>query len=480
MNRTFIAIIFFTALCFNALSQDKSGVIRTLAESTDTSYFVQDDDVYNLCMASLRGEIKNIELLLKRKVEINAPYDNGLTALMYAAQSGQVDICKLLLDHGASLSSKSYDGRTPLIMAVKSGQTAISKLFIEKGSNINAKDVFGRSSLIYASFAGDSATCQLLLTNKADITFKDDDGVDALMSATRNHRQITAKLLLQAGANVNTADWQGITPIMVAAGTSDEKIMKLLINYKADLNLITNKKETALTIAIQKNNPSIVGYLVRNGAYVNQKLTYSERPLTIANYYKTDNSIIDTLKKNGAKQNILPDFRNITFGPEFNFNLSDYMQGICLGAKDNKYKVDVQIGFHFRVKSKAIIDKRFTPKYYQFWELRNLYYISLNKNFEWFFPKIDRKFGFNVGLKESYTYGSYKGVVTKPFQGYILSPEVGIYTLGKLIQFGINYDYFDLDSHNIYHVSPHRIIISAKIVFGAKNKLDFSIYKPWE
>jgi ankyrin repeat protein len=475
MNKLFSAIILNIILISGVCGQNERGVIRTTAESTDTSYFVQDDDVYNLCMASLRGEIKNVQLLLKRKVDINAQYENGLTALIYGAQSGQIDICKLLIENGAKINSKSFDGRTPLIHAVKAGQTEISKLLIEKGADINIKDSYGRSSLIYASFAGDSATCQFLLLNKADISIKDADGVDALMSATRNHRPITAKLLLFAGANVNTADWQGITPLMIAAGTSDETILKLLLAFKANPNLITNKRETALTIAIQKNNARIVSQLIQNEANVNERLTISEKPLTIAHYYKTDNAIIDTLKHYDAKQNILPDFRNVTFGPEFNFNLTDYMQGICIGVKDNKYKLDIQTGFHFRVKYKTIIDYRFGAN--QLHELRNLWYVSINKNFELFFPQIDRKFGINLGLKESYTFGSYKGIITKPINGYILSPEAGIYTIGNLVQFGISYNYFKIDT---YDVSPHRIIISAKIVFGAKNKLDFSIYKPWE
>jgi ankyrin repeat protein len=471
-----ILISMLGIISYTLVAQEKQGVIRTLAESTDTSYFIQDDDTYNLCMAALRGEILNVKIIVSRISNINLPLDNGQTAIMYAAQNGNFEICKYLLEKGAKIDAKSYDGKTTLIHAIKAGQTNIAELLIKQGANVNLPDIFGRTPLIYSAFAGDSASCILLLKNGADISIKDEDGVDALMGATRNYREKTVQLLLNNGANANSFDWQGISPLMVASGIGSESIINSLLEAKADIHAITKNHETALTIAIQRNNKNIVELLIKNGANVNQVLTASEKPLTIAYYYKKDNEIISVLKQNGASQNWLPDFKNFTLGPEFNFNLTDYMQGICIGAKDNKYNIDIQVGYHFRVTDNSIIDKRFN-EIYQFWEKRNIWYVSLNKNFEWNFPENDRKLGINIGLKEQYSYGSYQKVKIDAISGYKTSPEIGVYAIQNIIQLGISYNYFDIGTKGI---SPHRIIIGTKLIFGTSNKLDFSIYKPWD
>jgi ankyrin repeat protein len=471
-----VMILIFGVLTHHLVAQNKQGVIRTLAESTDTSYFIQGDDTYNICMATLRGEILNVKLLVNRKTDINSPLENGQTAIMYAAQNGHLEICKYLLEKGAKFDNKSFDGRTALTHAIKAGQTEISALLIKNGANINSTDVFGRSPLIYAAFAGDSVSCSLLLTNGADISIKDDDGIDALLGATRNFREKTVQLLINKGANVNTLDWQGLTPLMVASGISNENILNALIAAHADVNMVTKKNETALTIAIQRNNKNIVEILINNGANVNQNLTMSEKPLTIAYYYKKNKEIINLLKQKGAKQNLLPDFKNFTFGPEFNFNLTDYMQGICIGAKDNKYNVDLQLGFHFRVADNSVIIEKMGQNL-QLWEMRSLWYLSLNKNFEWNFPENDRKIGIHVGVKQQYSTGDFRGTKIEAINTYKTSPEIGVYTISNLIQLGVSYNYFDIGTKGI---SPHRIIIGTKLVFGTSNKLDFSIYKPWD
>jgi ankyrin repeat protein len=459
------------------VAQDLPNVKRVPAESSDTSYFFPGDDSYNLCMASLRGEKKNVLMLVQRKANVNSVVDEGMTPLMFAAQNGYLEICKLLVENGATIERRSLNGRSAFLLAVKSGNFEVSKYFIEKGAEINSRDIYGRTALIYSAFAGDSAICQLLISNKADIAIKDTDKIDALLGATRNGRIKIVRLLLNAGANINTADWQGLTPVMVAAGTPNFEILKLLITLKAEINLKTKKNETALTLAIKRHNEKVVKYLLENGADVNQQLTLSENPLTVAKYYKTKDSIIFILKQNGAKQNLLPDFRNITIGPEFNFNTTDYMNGLSVGCKENKFNFDIQAGFQFRVNSNRVIGKQIGNTYLQLWETRYLTYLEILKNFEWFFPESDDKLGFCIGAKEIYTFGSYKGIVDPARSAYIFSPAVGIYNYFKHVQIGIYYDYVDFKT---FDISPNRITIGAKIILGSTNKLDFSFYKPWD
>ena len=60
------------------------------------------------------GSPTSVRVLLSRGADINAPNENGQTALMVAAQHGEVECLRLLLEAGANRTLKDNQGKIAL------------------------------------------------------------------------------------------------------------------------------------------------------------------------------------------------------------------------------------------------------------------------------------------------------------------------------------------------------------------------------
>ncbi len=67
--------------------------------------------------AAMRGNVKKINELLKKGVEVDSKNDTGSTALHWAAFKGHLDVAKVLIRHGADVNALSDRGSTPLRLA---------------------------------------------------------------------------------------------------------------------------------------------------------------------------------------------------------------------------------------------------------------------------------------------------------------------------------------------------------------------------
>ena len=93
-----------------------------------------------------------------------------------ASRRGDVREVERLIKGGANLDIRSNEGKTALIWASYRNHIEVVKLLIEAGANLNIRDDEGRTALIWASYHNRIEIVKLLIENFADECILDDDG----------------------------------------------------------------------------------------------------------------------------------------------------------------------------------------------------------------------------------------------------------------------------------------------------------------
>ena len=121
-----------------------------------------------------------VKLLLKQGANPGARDDEGQTILhpltIIPVQPISGTLVDLLLKHRLLLDVPTNEGRTPLIYACQSGEQLLAKKLINHGANIQAVDKLGLTPLHWAAYCGKAEMISPLLANGA-----------ALEAHTQNH-----------------------------------------------------------------------------------------------------------------------------------------------------------------------------------------------------------------------------------------------------------------------------------------------------
>lgn len=138
------------------------------------------------------------------------------TALMYAARSGDIRTMQMLIDKGIDVNAATTSGNTALCDAVSARDLRAVRLLIGHGARVNF--TFGptkQTPLIWAAFQEAPAIVEELLTAGADVNAKDALGSTPLVWAAMSERDDTRTVsaLLQAGASVDVRTAMGETPL---------------------------------------------------------------------------------------------------------------------------------------------------------------------------------------------------------------------------------------------------------------------------
>ena len=264
MIRYFIIVFLFFGL---------SPFSQALVESKKQSLFMPANQLIlysKLKSAILNRDIKAIQNLLDRGVDINRAYNN-LNALMLASYQGSLDIVKLLVYRGAHVNAVNSTGETALIKSVRFGYLDIAEFLIKKGADINTTTALGETALSQASYGGYPAIVKLLIQNGAEINgssayVKGRKNVVPIISASSAGHIDVVRLLIESGADINAQDKNGWTALMRAVYWKQEDIAKLLIEKKADLSIKNDWGETALKYALFYKQQSIIDQLKQASA----------------------------------------------------------------------------------------------------------------------------------------------------------------------------------------------------------------------
>jgi uncharacterized protein len=153
--------------------------------------------------AAMRGDKAAIQKLLAQQADVNAPQNDGATALHWAVFRGDRELVQMLVRAGANVKAANREGATPLWLASIIGDAGILSALIEGGADPNEKLPFGRTPLMIAARTGKIDAMKVLLDHGADPNAKETlRGTTPLMWAADEGHAAAIKLLIDRGADV--------------------------------------------------------------------------------------------------------------------------------------------------------------------------------------------------------------------------------------------------------------------------------------
>jgi hypothetical protein len=141
-----------------------------------------------LVIASSKGHVGVVRVVLDKGAAINQRDPVGSTALFYACCGGRTPVVRLLLERGADPTIARQGGPTPLVIASQNGHLEVVRLLLGHASAktaINDRDAEGKTALWLACYRGRGGVVRALLENGADTTIANNDGITPMAIAKK-------------------------------------------------------------------------------------------------------------------------------------------------------------------------------------------------------------------------------------------------------------------------------------------------------
>jgi len=324
------------ALMLACRSGSLSTVMKLSASVHHEDWCIQDHLGRNTLAHSCNGGSASVtEFLLNLRLfdgRLDSPDDTGFTYLQGAILLGNFELTKLLVEAGCNVNAPSDEGLSALLLAVQGidgplGATEIfTELLLKYGADPDLRTASGMTPLLIASYAGNVALATLLVNNKADLHSCDNDGCNALYFASKSpmeqnedeycpegvikEKEYTGMIefLYSHGVNINQCDEEGVTPLLLACEEGNEEVVETLLRLGADPKVANSVNGfSALHYAAQNENcdGQFIRLLLKCGADVNavtkeEKLT----PLHLSALLCSI-EVVKALVENGANVNAL-------------------------------------------------------------------------------------------------------------------------------------------------------------------------------
>ncbi len=271
-----------------------------------------------LWLASRRGDVDAMRVLLEHNADVGLADNVGQTPLHMAALLGRIDALSLLIEHGAPLDAVNASGETPLHNAAFAGELSCTRLLEDAGADSavlsgprcaewpRVGDLGGltsadlarqRAEAIFtpkascapiadAVVAGNEEELSHLLANltaspnqrHAGSTFGDPC---ILLAAEHGHVE-EMQLLLQRHADVALTGVGRQTALHRAALHGQEAALRMLIKHGAQLDACDGVGETALHNSARCGSAECTRWLLVEGAAASHPNRKGETPLHLA------------------------------------------------------------------------------------------------------------------------------------------------------------------------------------------------------
>lgn len=211
-----------------------------------------------------------VRTLVKQRVDVNTPQEDGTTALSWAAHWDDLDVADLLIGAGATANAANEYGVTPLWEACNNASGAMVEKLLKASANPNALLRAGETALTRCARTGNPDAVKSLLARGADVNAKEPSkGQTALMWALEENHPVVAAILIEGGADVHAKSKAGFTPLSFAARRGDLTSARLMLDKGADPNEAAPGGLNALLMATDSGREELAIFLLEHGANPN-------------------------------------------------------------------------------------------------------------------------------------------------------------------------------------------------------------------
>jgi len=243
-----------------------------------------------------KGDIKTINMLMDKKVDINAKNIEGEFCLYLAWKSNNEDIFKCILLYPKVNIDEKYEDKTLLMLAAQRGDLEYIKALLEKNSDTSILSSDGKSALKFALENNHYQIANAILeTHIKKFGVKD----ISILSAVQCQASHAVHELLEVKADPNSTDSDGRSLLVIAAQEGYTDIARDLLQHGADANKSCEPYSTALYQAIKYGHMEIINLLVKHGVSINT-IIGDKPPLYHATSSKNAISAVTTLLARGA------------------------------------------------------------------------------------------------------------------------------------------------------------------------------------
>ncbi|KAJ7215570.1 ankyrin repeat-containing domain protein [Mycena pura] len=257
-----------------------------------------------LQVASYRGYIKIVHILLESGVDVNVLGGEYGSALQAASYEGQIEIVRLLLKSDVDVNVQGGTDGNALQAALCGGHIEIAHLLLESGADVNAQGGHHGNALQAASYGGHIEIVRLLLESGVDVNMRGGRGSNALQAASyRGHIEIV-HILLASGIDMNAQGGEYGTALQAALSGEHIEIVRLLLESGVVVSAKGAEYSNALQAASYRGHIEIVHLLLMSGVDVNAQGGEYGTALQAASY-GGHIEIVRLLLKSGIDVNVL-------------------------------------------------------------------------------------------------------------------------------------------------------------------------------
>ena len=125
---------FLFLVSINAHAAGNSGRIQLASLSSNSAQPATRPNPEELFAASLKGDIRTVQRLVKERVNVNQRNSDSETALHMAASRGHLSVVIFLLNNGANINPRTRNNWIPLHHAVRFNRPQVANYLMAKGA----------------------------------------------------------------------------------------------------------------------------------------------------------------------------------------------------------------------------------------------------------------------------------------------------------------------------------------------------------